>query len=572
MSADKASILLVEDSPTQAMMIAHALEEKGYRVCRSSNGHDALAAAKTSAPDLIISDVMMPGMTGHELCSAIKSDPALREIPFILLTALDTPMDVIQALQASADRYLIKSGDLAPLLAAVHELLTATAAHPTTDHADAEIVVDGRRFRIDASREQIIRLVLSTYDSAVRINHELLAARSALRQHEADLEQAVRQRTRELSRANTELQDALRRLEENERMRSEFVTNVSHELRTPLASMSCATSNLIKGILGTIPENIRPYLDLFAQECERMKGTVASILDMSRIDAQMLVLRLMKVPFHAWVRRAAADLRVRAEARQVTLALPERETAGFVNADPLKLHRVLLDVIKNAVQFSPPGGRVEFDVAVVRGGTWIEASVTDEGAGVPSEHLPKLTERYYRVGEFVSGLGIGLTLCKEILERMGGEIEVLSPPPGRTGGTRAIVRLPLSEAPAILAVDDSKSIRMLLEHDLRRHGYSVETCGTPEDVLQRLKTARPDLLLVDSVLPGADGVDIIIQMKSDHTLRHVPIIMITGAEIQGEKRHVLEDFRIPVLGKPWNETELVTCIEDSIYGKHYLER
>lgn len=571
MCAECGTILLVEDSPTQALRIAHALETEGYRVRHVRSGAEALAAVKADAPTLIVSDVMMPGMNGHELCRSIKSDPALAQIPLILLTALDTPVDVIEGLQTGVDRYLIKSGDPTPLLTAIRDLLASPPAKPVPEGAPFEVVLGDQRFQIGASREQIVRILLSTYESAVLINHELLAARAALRRQQADLEHAVRKRTRELSAANEGLQEAMRRLEETERMRSEFVSNVSHELRTPLASMSCAISNLLKGVLGAVPETMKPYLNLFAQECERMKGTVASILDMSRIDGHTFVLRFMKVPFESWVRRAAADLRVQAKAKQVTISLPERDTVGFANADPLKLQRVVFNLIKNAIEHSPPGGRVEIALTLA-GGTWIEASVTDEGIGIPREHISKLTDRYYRIGDFVSGTGLGLTLCKEILERMGGEIEILSPPPGRTNGTCVRIRMPLASAPTILAVDDSKSVRMLLEQNLRKHGYAVETCGTPEQALQRLSEVKPDLLVVDSVMPGMDGVDVVLRVKADHALRHVPIIMITGAEIAGEKRTILEEFRIPVLGKPWDETELVACVEDAIYGKHYLER
>jgi signal transduction histidine kinase len=416
------------------------------------------------------------------------------------------------------------------------------------------------------------RRVLEQAGIPVLLVKNVAEALAELQQHPEATEDKVQERTRELMKANEELTSTARRLETYEHMRSEFIDNVSHELRTPLASMSVAISNLLKGILGPLPEKLQPYLVMLAQECERLKETVATILDMGRIDAQTLVLHHMKLPFHAWVRRAAGALRPPAGAKRVSLSITDGEVPGFVDADPLKVERVMVSVIKNAVHYAPHEGHVDIEVTRIRQDAWIEMRVTDDGIGVPPEHLSRLTERYYRVGEFVSGTGLGLALCKEILECMGGEIEILSPPPGRPKGTQALIRLPLAPPPAVLAVDDSRTVQMLLERHLESRGYNVTTCGSAEQALALLATFKPDLLIVDSMMPGMDGAELIARIKSDHALRYLPVIMITGAEISGSHRTILEEFRVPVLGKPWEQQELIACMEDAIYGKHYLER
>jgi CheY-like chemotaxis protein len=245
---------------------------------------------------------------------------------------------------------------------------------------------------------------------------------------------------------------------------------------------------------------------------------------------------------------------------------------GFVDADPIKLERVVAHVLKNAIQYTPAGGRIEVAARIVRNNAWAEISVTDNGIGVAPEHLARLTERYYRVGPFVSGMGLGLSFCREVLDRHGGEIEIVSPPQGLPGGTQVLIRLPLSSPPLVMAVDDSITIRKLLERQLRLQGYAVSMCSDAEEALAAIVTKVPDLLVVDSVMPGKDGVELISIVKNGHALRHVPIVMITGAEVDRPKREILEELRVPVLGKPWTEEELTTCLEDAIYGKHYLER
>lgn len=419
---------------------------------------------------------------------------------------------------------------------------------------------------------------LQTRCALERAGHSVLHVKSGtealamLQTNPEDLEHKAGEQTREVMSASEELLVATRRLETYERMRSEFIENVSHELRTPLASMSLAISNLLKGILGPLPEKLLPYLGMLAQECDRLKGTVANILDMGRIDAQTLVLHRMKLPFHAWVRRATSGLRSAAEGKQVSLSVTAGEVPGFVDADPLKLERVMVSVIRNAVHYAPRESHVDIGVTPIRGETWIQMSITDDGIGVPPEHLSRLTDRYYRVGEFVNGTGLGLALCKEILQRLGGEIEILSPPPGKPAGTQVLIRLPLASPPAVLAVDDSKTVQLLLERHLRSHGYVVTTCGSAEQALALLESFKPDMLIVDSIMPGMDGAALVARIKLDHALRYLPVIMVTGAEIDGARRTILEEFRVPVLGKPWEEHELIACMEDAIYGKHYLER
>jgi signal transduction histidine kinase len=572
-ATNQTRVLLAEDSQTQALRVRHVLEEAGCLVTHAADGTTALASARAIMPDLIISDVMMPGMDGYALCAACKDDAALRRVPFVLLTSLDTSLDMIRGLQARADRYLIKPVVPAQILAIVRDIMASpTPEAQPPEQPPTDITLDGQTYPITASREQITTLLLSTCEATVRRNHELLRVQDALRRHQETMESRVNERTLELSSANERLQEVVGKLEAYERMRSEFIENVSHELRTPLAAMSYAVNNLRRGILGPLPAKLQPYLSMIGEECDILKSTVGDILDLERIDAQTLSLNRMKLPFHAWVRRSAGELRVKAAEKNLTLSIPGPEVCGFVDADPLKLERVIVSVVKNAVHFTPEAGHVDILVRRVRDESWIEACITDNGIGVAPEHLPRLTDRYYRVGEQITGTGLGLALCKEILERMGGEIELLSPPPGKAKGTQVLIRLPLVSAPSILAVDDSKTVQLLLEQQLKASGYAVLCCGSAEQALERIASTTPDMLIVDSILPGMDGAELVARVKTDRALRHMPILMITGGEIDGARRKTLEEFRVPVLGKPWLKEELIARIEDTIYGKHYLER
>ena len=565
-------VLLVEDSLTQALPVRHALEEAGYRVRHEADGESALRAARERAPDLIVSDVVMPRMNGYELCSACKADPALRHVPVILLTSMDAPIDLVRGLQAQADQYLLKPAEPTRLLDSVRALLAAPPRDSADEATPLELVVDGVPCRVRASRERVASLLLSAYETATRTKHDLLLAHDEIERNRQQLEDRVGERTRELTRANEVLQEAVRRLEGYDRRATEFIENVSHELRTPLAAVSLALTNLLKGVAGPLPDKAQTYLVMCSQECDRLKSTVADILDLERLDAQALQFHRMKLPLRSWARRAVERLRPKAEQKRISLALAGSDVAGFVDADPLKLERVILSVVQNAIRYTPGGGHVALDVHAIRDGAWVELTVTDDGPGIPPEHLPNVMKRFYRIGELVSGTGLGLALCKEILEGQGGEIELTSPPPGRPGGTRALIRMPLVSPPVVLAVDDSPTIQMLLRQHLKTHGYEPLICGSAEEVLSELGRTKPDILVVDAVLPGIDGVELVSRVKADRALRHIPIVMVTGAEVDGARRDTIEDYRIPVIAKPWTESELIACLEDAIYGKHYLAR
>lgn len=182
---DSIQILIVEDSLPQAVRLRYILEHEGYRVTVANNGTEALAALERSLPAVIISDVMMPEIDGYELCRRIKADARLARIPVVLLTALSDPEDVFRALQAGADNFITKPYENQSLLSNLGRILSnlelrqdnATDAIPMagTDSRPhvIEVFFSGHKYSLDVSRLQVVDFLLSTYESALRKNHEL---------------------------------------------------------------------------------------------------------------------------------------------------------------------------------------------------------------------------------------------------------------------------------------------------------------------------------------------------------------------------------------------------------------
>jgi PAS domain S-box-containing protein len=197
-----ASILIVEDSATQAAQLQYDLEGAGFQVRIARSGELALQMLQDSTPALVITDVNMPGITGYELCREVKTRAA--GLPVMLLTSLSDPLDVIHGLESGADSFTVKPYDAPALLARVVAVLANSQLRTIEPAATAiEIEFSGRRFSIRSDRLQILSLLLSTYEAAVQKNRELAEARDQLRDWNADLERRVDERTAEL---RTEIQ------------------------------------------------------------------------------------------------------------------------------------------------------------------------------------------------------------------------------------------------------------------------------------------------------------------------------------------------------------------------------
>jgi signal transduction histidine kinase/DNA-binding response OmpR family regulator len=193
-------ILIVEDSPTQAEELKYILEKNGYQVMAAVNGRDALEALKVGRPDVIISDIIMPEMNGFELCRYIKSNADLDSLPVILLTSLSDPADVISGLQCGADNFIVKPYDQRHLLSRIKQiLLTRELQENTRTQMGVEIHFAGQKYFITSEKKQILDLLISTYESAVLKNSDLIKAQEELKLLNEKLDQKVRERTAALS-------------------------------------------------------------------------------------------------------------------------------------------------------------------------------------------------------------------------------------------------------------------------------------------------------------------------------------------------------------------------------------
>ncbi len=371
----------------------------------------------------------------------------------------------------------------------------------------------------------------------------------------------------ERKRAQDALKEAMARVEAHDQARAQFVSNVSHELKTPLTSMLYAIYNMLNGVVGPLPARVRRYLLMLDGDCRRMLATVSDILDLRRIDNKTLKLDTHRVPLGRLVGWALESLRLQAKQKNQALVFNLPPKNIFVECDPSKIERVVINLVGNAIKFTPAEGRVDVEVVLAKDARGFAClSVVDTGPGIPHELIPRITERYFTVNEQPTGTGLGLAISKDIVELHGGKLVIESPPPGRSGGTRVSVLLPLSDAPKVMLVEDDELVRETIAMQARDWGFKVSVLGEGTTALEAIKRERPDLILMDLELPGVGGTDVILKLKANLEMMRTPVIVLTGAQLSEKQQKVLSNFGIPTLTKPWDEDELRDQVEMAFLG------
>ena len=372
-------------------------------------------------------------------------------------------------------------------------------------------------------------------------------------------------------------------LEELERLRSEFLATVSHELRTPLTSIRGSATTLIDEGPSLHPAEMRQFFRIIVEQADRMRGLISDLLDVARIETGTLPVE----PAPASI----ADLVD--EARNTFVSGGGRNDIHInmgpglplVMADRRRILQVLGNLLSNAARYSPESTPI--GVSAERQDLHVAVSVTDEGRGVPDEQLPYLFRKsfgldYAERGSGHTGSGLGLAICRGIVEAHGGRIRVDSegpdmgarftftvpivegdgsglavrpygPPPGSSRSGREQLR--------ILAIDDDPHALRYIRSALTREGYAPFVTGDPAEVPGLLEENTPHLVLMDLMLPGTDGIEL---MRDITSTADVPVIFVSA---YGQEEHVTRAFDMGAsdyIVKPFSPSELAARIRAAL--------
>jgi two-component system sensor histidine kinase/response regulator len=468
-------ILLVQDSPTQAARLRDLMESCGYRTRTATNGRQALQAMRERPPGLVLSDVVMPNMNGYALCRAIKSDPRWRDTPVILVTSLIDPKDIVSGVECGADDLVRKPYADDYLLKRIrHVLLNRELRRSESAPADAGIVLylGGQKHVVNAERQQILDLLISTYEQAVAVNEELQLREQQISELNAHLER----RAEELEAVNAEMARKNLELQRASGMKSEFVANMSHELRTPLNAIMGFSEMLKDGLLGELTERQRNSSAAIFDSGLHLLSLINDILDLSRIEAGRMDLELVRTDVQELLQNSVTMLKGRAAAHQIELQL-EAPASDPVSVDPRKARQIVYNLLSNAVKFTPDGGTVTLHAEAVPtprvegmlrigehapldASAYLEISVSDTGVGIAPDDMGRLFRPFSQLESGLSrkheGSGLGLVLVKQLVELHGGTLAVRSEP-GQ--GTTFKVWLPYRENASAVAAPGATELR-----------------------------------------------------------------------------------------------------------------
>ena len=368
-------------------------------------------------------------------------------------------------------------------------------------------------------------------------------------------------------------------LEELDRLRAEFLGMVSHELRTPLAAIKGSTAAVLGASPAFHPVELHQFFRVVDEQADRMQRLIGDLLDAGRIEAGTLSLSPVPTGLAELVEQARKAFQNGGATHAVLVDLPQ--DLPLVLADGPRIVQVLSNLLANAARHSPGSSPVR--VAAVRDGPHVAVSVSDEGQGVPAEKLPRLFRKYTgpgddERGQGLRGSGLGLAICKGLVEAHGGRIRAESGGPGQgarftftvpaagdparaPSGGRALPGGRNGERPPVLVVDDDPRTLHFVRDALAQAGYAPLATADPGELAQIVRTQRPCLVLLDLMLPGADGIEL---METVPELADLPVIFISAYGRDETVARALEKGAADYLVKPFSATELTARIQAAL--------
>lgn len=394
-------ILYVEDNPINRVLVCRVLVRAGYIVFEAEDGLTGIQIAEQEQPDLILMDIMLPGMDGHQVTTRIKSHPDLAQTPVVALTAKVLDGDRERALISGCDGYIPKPIDVDRLPNQIAEFLA------------------GKREEIEGDVES--RLTLQ-------------------QEYTDELAFHLEKKVRELEKANSEF----RRTDE---LKSKFITMASHELKTPLAVtqgyLTILQSRLTSADVA-LDDTARVSLEGICKGVERLKDIVEDMLDVVRIESGTLPIHREPVVAREVVQAAVRRLEPAVKERQLAVKVDAMDRLPLLRADGKYLNLAFFNLLSNAIKFTPDGGRIDILAKVTQGielahqnrpasssGDFLHFVFSDTGIGIAAEEMERIFDLFYEVRDTAlhstsktsflgSGLGLGLAIARGIVEAHGG--------------------------------------------------------------------------------------------------------------------------------------------------------
>ncbi|MCP4397157.1 MAG: response regulator [bacterium] len=551
------TVLIVDDEPVNVQVVQNHLHLQHHRVLAATNGEEALRFFEHGdRPDMLILDVMMPKMSGYQVCRKIRKCYAANELPIIMLTAKQHAADLVEGFNSGANDYLTKPFSK-------HELLA--------------------RFKIQTD-------LLRMYRELEMLNKELERKVRERTQQLEDQNVELAFQAEELRRSRQEAEIAREKAEVANQAKSTFLANMTHELRSPLNAILGFAQLLVRG--QQLNREQIESLSVITRSGEHLLSLINQVLDLSKIEAGRMTLNPRDLNLGRLLDDVEDMFRLKAEDKHLQLVFErDPDVPLALRADELKLRQVIINLLNNAIKFTERGGITVSIRLVSQTDTRVRLGfeVKDTGPGIPPEEVDSLFEAFEQTSsgrQSQEGTGLGLAISQQFVRLMGSDITATSQigqgtiftfdiqvtvveqsalrqaqdtainNQQSTIATRVIALEPGQPQYRLLIVDDTPDNRTFLLKLLKPFGFDLREAANGQEAIDIWQQWNPHLIWMDSRMPGMSGYDAATHIRSA-ARGHAPVIIAVSASAFEEERSVAlskgcHDF----LRKPFRDVEI----------------
>ncbi|HEU0296383.1 MAG TPA: GAF domain-containing protein, partial [Anaerolineales bacterium] len=442
------------------------------------------------------------------------------------------------------------------------------------------------RAKLHTDSEWLEFLEALTGQAAIAIDNAQLFEN--LQRSKTELEHRVAERTAELQRMNIELERA-------NHAKDEFLANMSHELRTPLNSILGMSESLLEQKRDPLSEDQQRFLETIDSSGRHLLELINDVLDLSKIEAGKFDVYPQVMEVNPLCQSCLAFVRAQALKKSISLVYEEADPAFKIYADPRRLKQILVNLLTNAVKFTPEHGRVTLHVHADMEQDLVQFSVIDTGIGIDLEDVKHLFQSFVQVDSSLNrqfeGTGLGLALVQKLTDLHGGSVSVESEvdrgshftinlpwrrqlvaqletaEPGEENQAQGEIErtnlppvVPQSHPRLLLAEDNAANVLTIGEY-LESHGYTVQVAHDGLEALQMAEETEPDIILMDIQMPALDGLEAIRRLRANPRFASTPIIAITALAMPGDRERCLEAGADEYLSKPVSLKTLLKTIK-----------
>lgn len=379
-------------------------------------------------------------------------------------------------------------------------------------------------------------------------------------------------------------QEAVRAQKLNE-TKLRFFTTVSHELRSPLTIIIAQIDSIMQAF--HLAPQVRSKMGKVRAQAQQMNQMVSEIIDFRKFEQKMVTLHLCSTPANLFVADIVEKFKELAASKDLEMSFIPAKGDPKVSIDSYQMQKVLMNLIFNAVKFTPSGGRIELEVENLTSTELVIIHVRDTGIGIKEEDLERIFERFYqaqgteRVAEGFPSSGIGLALSKDIVQLHNGQIRAENRP---GGGSDFVITLyadtTVTQAPVPESTDNgpSKGSKIVIAEDnpemmnllkeLFGVQYEVFEAGDGYEALELVKMVEPDLVLTDLVMPRMGGDELLAAIKGDQRLGSIPVVLLTAMDDNQNRMEGLLKGADDFIAKPFDSKILLTRCNNIVRSKH----